>query len=220
MYLSKLILNPRCREARRDMASPYELHRTLARAFDTEPGTDYRARHGVLFRVEPPAHGTAFAAILVQSATTPQWQKLPEAYFLNGSQPETKILAPVFSAGQVLGFRLVANPTRKEKREGRDQGRRVALLDTARNPEEQSTPARDWLARQGESHGFHASYVSTSDFWLSSGETRKNGACLYGVRFEGILQVTDGIRLHQAFQTGIGPGKSFGFGLFSLARIS
>mgnify|MGYP002136949035 FL=1 len=33
MFLSKLILNPKSREARRDLANPYDLHRTLARAF-------------------------------------------------------------------------------------------------------------------------------------------------------------------------------------------
>ena len=47
MFLSKLVLNIRDRQARCDLARPYELHRTLWRAFpDDDPGR-------VLFRIDP-----------------------------------------------------------------------------------------------------------------------------------------------------------------------
>lgn len=219
MYLSKLILNPRCREARRDAAAPYELHRTLSRAFATPPGTEYRAAHGVLFRLEPFSHATALPTVLVQSATEPAWNELPEEYLYQRQAPELKRVEPVFSVDQPLQFRLVGNPTRKQKREGHRQGRRVALLGVAESDD--LTPARAWLARKGEQHGFRVLYATTDDFWLGvgrDGRVAKNALPLYGVRFDGLLQVTEPDRLSAALRTGIGPAKAFGFGLLSVAR--
>lgn len=217
MYLSKLILNPRCREARRDVGSPYELHRTLVRAFETEPGTDYRARHGVLFRLEPLAYGAALPTVLVQSVSVPDWHELPEAYLLR--EPESKPLNLAFSIGQTLAFRLMANPTKKEKRPGQRQGRRVALIDTAEGDE--LTPARAWLNRKGDQNGFRVLYTTTDAFWLGSNrpsiQTTKQNLPLYGVRYDGLLQITDPRLVKEAMQQGVGPAKAFGFGLLSLA---
>ena len=51
MFLSKLILNARDRQARHDLARPYEMHRTLWRAFpENDPGR-------ILFRVDPDRTG-------------------------------------------------------------------------------------------------------------------------------------------------------------------
>jgi CRISPR system Cascade subunit CasE len=227
MYLSKLLLNSRCRDARRDLASPYELHRTLARGFPTPSGTDYRAEHGVLFRLEPSAYGAAGAVVLVQSRTQPDWHQLPETYLLNGAEPaQTKPLPITFTNGQTLAFRLVANPTKKEKRDGQVQGRRVALPDyLGREADEftdgeSPTPARFWLDRKGQQHGFQVLYAQTEAFWLGSDRrsTTKKGIPFYGVRYDGLLQVTDPAALATALSQGIGPAKAFGFGLLSLAR--
>lgn len=35
MFLHRIHLDPRCREARRDLSDPYQLHSTLCRAFST-----------------------------------------------------------------------------------------------------------------------------------------------------------------------------------------
>lgn len=40
----------------------------------------------------------------------------------------------------------------------------------------------------------------------------------FGVRFDGLLCVTDPETLVEAVRQGIGPAKAFGFGLLSLAR--
>ncbi|WP_040005262.1 type I-E CRISPR-associated protein Cas6/Cse3/CasE [Fibrisoma limi] len=216
MHLSKLILNPRCREVQRDLSSPYELHRTLAHAYTTDSGQDYRAQHQVLFRIEPLSHATALPAVLVQSATAPNWNELPEAYLMH--KPETKLLVPTFSVGQTLAFRLLANPTKKEKRPDRRQGRRIALPDYAE--EDEITPARGWLVRKGEQNGFHVLYATTEAFWLGMdrGRATKNAIPIYGVRYDGLLQVTDPALLTSALQSGIGPSKAFGFGMLSLAK--
>ena len=37
MYMSKLVLDPRHLQARRDLANAYEMHRTLSRVFAPSP---------------------------------------------------------------------------------------------------------------------------------------------------------------------------------------
>lgn len=225
MYLSRLELNPRSPEVRHDLTSPYELHRTLARAFPTPDGQDYRATHGVLFRLEPQAYGQIRPVVLVQSVTAPDWEQLPAGY----GRAESKALVPALNVGQMVGFRLIANPTKKEKREGQRQGRRVPLFDAsgAENPPEQPTPAQQWLHRKGEQHGFEVVYVLTEEFRLAdargfgrqSAPVDKKSLPLYGVRFDGLLRVNDPERLLAAVRQGIGPAKAFGFGLLSLASV-
>lgn len=226
MFLSKLILNPRSRDARRDAAAPYELHRTIAHAFVTGQGVDYRAQHGVLFRMEPLLHRDDRPTILVQSTTEPNWQQLPEGYCLSA---KTTPFNAGFAEGQTFQFRLVANPTRKQKRDGQKQGQRMALLDTLTTDAEADgpTPAQAWLSRKGQQHGFEVLWATSDGFWHGAGHAwsgRSHSAAkqtvpLYGVRFDGVLRVTDGQQLTEALQTGIGPAKAFGFGLLSLSRF-
>jgi len=72
MFLSKLILNPKSREARRDLANPYDLHRTLARAFAPDEQT---APGRFLWRLEPTANWQQ-PQLLVQSQTAGNWGPL------------------------------------------------------------------------------------------------------------------------------------------------
>jgi CRISPR system Cascade subunit CasE len=216
MYLSKLELNPRSREARRDLARPYELHRTLARAFPTPEGQDYRAAHGVLFRLEPTQPGQP-PVVLIQSRTAPDWSLLPDAYT---SQPVLRQdLRLTLAVGQVLGFRLVANPTRKIVRVGQRQGKRVPLYDSGDAAE--GTPALQWLRRKAALSGFEILHVLSEGFTLNASDANgssKNTLPLYGVRFDGLLRVTDPALVTSTLQQGLGSAKAFGFGLLSLAK--
>lgn len=229
MYLSRLTLHPRSREARRDAASPYDLHRTLARAFPTPDGTPYREHHDVLFRREEASRAVGLS-VLVQSRTAPDWHELPEAYLLGA---ETRPFEPSFAVGQSLTFRLVANPIKKVRREGHKHSQKVPLPDRHPVAEQKSgvpfdplaapplTPARRWLARKGEQHGFEVLFVTTRDFQLGvAGRDLASKAALplIGLRFDGLLRVHDPVRLVEAVRTGVGPSKAFGFGLLSLAR--
>jgi CRISPR system Cascade subunit CasE len=220
MYLSKLELNLRSREARRDLNLPYELHRTLANAFITPEGQDYRATHDVLFRVEPPIGLGAQPVVLVQSATAPDWHRLPLDYT---RQPVScKSYTPILAPSQVFGFRLVANPTKKVAREGRRQGNRVPLFNTG-GPDG-ATPAQQWLHRKATLCGFELLHVLAEEFRQT--DTRSNSTSshhtkqqlpLYGVRFDGLLRVGEPLLLAEALRHGIGSAKAFGFGLLSLS---
>ena len=218
LFLSKLLLNPEHAQARRDLASPYELHKTLANAFPDDESERHRARHGVLFRIEDAGRGGA--PVLVQSTSAPDWQLLPQGYALRLDGP--KAFEPTFREGQRLRFRLVANPVRRVRIDGKKHPRRVALV----HPEAKDgieTGYLDWLGRQAEAAGLAVVDVADAPFRLDrkrrvgAEEIAKTRIPHFGVRFDGVLRVTDPERLVEAVRTGIGPAKAFGFGLLSLA---
>jgi len=129
-------------------------------------------------------------------------------------------LALAYTAGQVLGFRLVANPTKKVTAPGQRQGKRVALLDIADG--DGLTPAQQWLHRKAGLGGFDLLHVLTEEFRLGARSAAEGAGKpqlpFYGVRFDGLLRVSDPARFAESVRQGIGPAKSFGFGLLSLAR--
>ncbi|MDB5033323.1 MAG: CRISPR-associated protein Cse3 family [Chlorobi bacterium] len=205
MYLSELQLNPRSRDARRDLAAPYEMHRTLKRAFpDGEP-----EGNRLLFRMEPPRteEGGGLRVLVQSSIASPDWSLLPEGYFhqVRGPRP----LRPEIPAGTILSFRLHANPT--VKRAGKRQG----LMD-----EEEYLA---WLSRKGLEGGFevlfaHAAKYRLGDFHSTPTHERKTTIPHFGVRFEGMLQVSNADEFLKTLSAGVGSAKSFGFGLLTVAR--
>jgi CRISPR system Cascade subunit CasE len=215
MYLSRLILNPRSRRVQREVAAPYQMHRSLMRAFpDDLAAGDER----VLFRLEAHPH-TGTLNLLVQSLTLPDWSWLAEpgarGYLLPVDEPNPAVksfdlnLAPA----QVLAFRLRANPTVKRRFNEKDH-KRVGLY----REEEQI----EWLKRKGEQGGFRVLSARTGGRDTVNGTIHRDEAThklhLLAVQFDGLLQVTDPDRLREAVQRGIGSGKGLGFGLLSLAR--
>ena len=71
MFLHRIYLDPRCREARRDLADPYQLHATLCRAFSSP---DQRCpKNEFLWRVEAESDQIGRPHILVQSRSIPNW---------------------------------------------------------------------------------------------------------------------------------------------------
>jgi CRISPR system Cascade subunit CasE len=217
MYLSQLILNPHNRRAQREMAAPYQMHKTLMRAFPD--GID-REKDRILFRVDADPR-TGVSTVLLQSTLEPRWGWLSN----NGARgyllrtPETKTFDLDLASGQVLAFRLRANPTVKRRRE-REDGSLRAVRDPLYREEEQLK----WLARKAEQGGFCPLSVRSQNApdvhgWAHHDDA-KHKLKLFAVRFDGLLQVIDPDRLSETIRCGIGPGKGLGFGLLSLARPS
>ena len=217
MYLSKLILNPRNPGVRKDVARPYELHRTLKRSVE---GASEENR--LLFRIEPPnGQREAGPVVLVQSShAAPEWAWMREnGYVLAVRGP--KVFDVQVRPGQALTFRLTANPTVKKKVEGKRHSVRVPLIHDGPNSENHPTYL-DWLARKAGQHGFGVLRVQGAPFHVGMARQKRkqyNKADIphFGVRFDGLLRVTDPDRLAEAVRDGIGPAKAFGFGLLSLA---
>ena len=207
MYLSKLELNsgPGCRALLRDLASPYEMHRTILRAF---PSADAGGPGRVLFRLEPTRPDDP--VVLVQSDKAPDWSALAAIPGYLAASPEpAKELVLAIRSGQRLRFRLRANPTVKR------EGKRLGLLD--------DDAQQQWLLRKGLAGGFRpVDFVTCRAGRRVSpptGPAHPREQTHYSVDFEGILEVLDPECLTQTVAAGIGSGKAFGFGLLSLAPV-
>lgn len=227
MYLSRLILNPRSRQVQHELADPYELHRTISRAF---PDGVFKAERtednatNILFRVDLHPR-TRIPTLLVQSRQQPIWGFLStekKDYLLGENDlpldvenPAVKEMNLQLHEGQTLAFRLRANPTVKKDREGKKQGRRVGLI---REEDQQK-----WLEGKLESAGAALVSVNIVNEQFTRGklfvekekEKRMN---FLSVQFEGVLQVKNPDEFASTIFTGFGSAKGLGFGLLSLAR--
>lgn len=222
MYLSRLILNPRSRQVRNELTDPYEMHRTVCRAF---PEGQFRAARsaenstGVLFRVDLHPR-TRIPTLLVQSRQKPEWSFLlaeRKDYLLGDNElpldaenPAIKQMNLQLRDGQVLAFRLRANPTKRSK----ENAKRIALI----GEEDQ----HDWLKRKLEAAGAALVSVNIANEQFRHGKlfTEKNKEKrlnFLSVQFDGILQVKDSNSLVDSVFKGFGSAKGLGFGLLSLA---
>lgn len=202
VYLSRLLLNPRSHQVQAELRDPYQMHRTLSKAFSDDREEYQQAR--CLFRVDE-IPGESYLCLLVQSRVQPNWGhwQVTEHYLV--APPATKEFEPNLGAGQILAFRLRANPT------VRREGKRLGLY----RDEERLA----WLARKGELHGFRPCQVTVrKEDTLQSRATAGHEATFNAVRFDGTLGVTEPEAFAAALEGGIGSGKGFGFGLLSLAR--
>jgi len=239
MYLSRLILNPRLRQVRNELADPYEMHRTICKGIPTANFQDNESS-GILFRVDLHPR-TRIPTLLVQSRQKPEWsflsgvQELATAsdsklsdsrvknYLLGESDlpldvenPAVKEMDFHLRSGQALAFRLRANPTVKKDREGKAQGRRVGLI--------QEVDQQKWLQRKFESAGAALVSVNIVNEQFTHGklfkekekEKRMN---FLSIQFDGVLQVKEPEKLINTIYSGFGSAKGLGFGLLSLARV-
>jgi CRISPR system Cascade subunit CasE len=156
--------------------------------------------------------------LLVQSWDAPDWSWLADAgargYLSSVTEPNpaVKPFDLQLAAGQVLTFRLRANPTVKRHFESGDH-KRVGLY----TEEEQVA----WLQRKTDDGGFSLLSVNVAAEGQAGGLIHRDDEThrlnLLAVRFDGVLQVTDPARLVETVRRGIGSGKGLGFGLLSLA---
>lgn len=202
MYLTRLTLDPRSAQARRDLSDAYEMHRTLARAFAAD---EYSAPLRFLWRLEAGSGAWTTPIVLVQAATEGNWAFLDAMPNYLRHSVESKRLAfeGLVGSGRRYRFRLLANPTVTRL------GKRYGLVGEA----EQLA----WLGRQGERHGFsvEGALVTSSDLLSSrKGEGRIQ---IQRVCFEGALRVERTEDFSRALVAGIGPAKAFGCGLLSVA---
>jgi len=205
LYLSRILINPGSKQAHRDLTSAYEMHRTVMRAFPDR--FDGRA----LFRLEPP-RDRQWVSLYVQSDVQADWSFLRnlEGYLARSQEisdnPGQKRFSPIFRPGDRLIFRLRANPTVKR------DGNRFALF--------RETDQLNWLKRKMEHAG-----AALLDFRTSAGDWHRfedsdgRKATIYGVTFDGRLEISHPEPFIEALSNGIGSAKGFGFGLLSLARI-
>lgn len=223
MFLHRIYLNPRCREARRDLSDPYQLHSTLCRAFSAP---DRKCPEGeFLWRLEPENDSVGNPRILVQSRTMPDWAGIGVKGWLAEADPgidlEDRLKLDLLKVGKRFRFRFRANPCVTRS------GKRLGLLRL----EEQEK----WIERKGRQHGFSLPQLASFDLsgaslsrvdvrvsqeqMLRAKQHSGNGIRIFSVLYDGILTVIEPSKFKDALQSGIGHGKVVGLGLLSVAPL-
>ena len=211
MYLSKLTFRNNSVKARRLIASPYQLHKAILRAF---PDAIDGGMGRVLFRVDHSGESDN-SYLLVQSEKKPDWQKAEWLLDCLADQPQTKPFQLNPRKGQVFYFRLLANPTVKRRKNDSLPSKRLGLL----REEDQIA----WLRSKAEKGGFSLlSCTATAKEMVK--DIKENGAAVHrltllSVCFEGVLVVESTEKFLETMRSGIGSAKGLGFGLLSLAPL-
>jgi len=223
MFLHRIHLDPRCREARRDLADPYQLHSTLCRAF-SKPESKCPAGE-FLWRLEPETDDTGRPRILVQSRTLPDWANIGVRGWLAEADPAINLIDRLrldsLQTGQSFRFRLRANPCVTQN------GKRLGLLKT----EQQEF----WIERKGKQHGFSLPRLAffslegkqntrvdvhiSQERMLKGTQQSGNTLHIFSVLYDGFLTVTDPDLFSAALKNGIGHGKAMGLGLMSVVPM-
>lgn len=255
MYLSYLLIdagdNPdRPRPGRLWLRNAYRVHQRLCMGFPSQAliaadkgflkpykpeafvhvHGERTARQAFLFRVDP--RPGANPVIIVQSALKPDWDyAFHNAMHLLAAPPQTKPYDPHFQNGELLAFRLLANPTRRRDKENRPPGRN----NWGKRVPVPRHEIEAWLSGRAKRYGFtveildnvQTGYVAAfkgkgihsdsedADDVEAEGRLKR----LFYARYEGRLQVTVPHSIRSAIIQGIGPAKGFGFGLLSVAPL-
>jgi len=212
VWLTRIILNPRAPQARRDLHDVAQMHRTVMGLFPDDLGDTARQTAGALFRAEDTDDGTT---VLIQSQIQPDPTTVPDGY----GTIITRSLDPLLDAlrpGLPVRYRIIANATRK-----------LGTLTQAGRPH-QIVPlggpeADQWWHRQAEQSGLQLR--TSTALALTSATGVRNGSKTgkpqpqrhARTQFDGTATITDPELLRQRLQTGIGRGKSYGCGLLTLA---
>lgn len=200
MILSRLTLNLESRAVRRDIADPYQMHSTFMRLVDSgAPRPLWRLDR---YQVGHPP------IVLLQTESVPEvgaFDEYDPDYLLEHESRANRLLQNL-EIGDQLQFRVRANPTITR------DGKRHGLVRF----EEQV----GWLERQLNASGALAATIVPSEPRRDVFRKRAGGRpiVLFGVTFDGILEVTDPALLRAVVKRGVGHGRSFGLGLITLAR--
>jgi len=198
-YLSKISVSKQ-EAASNGLFDLYKWHKFLWNAF---PGYPDAARD-FLFRVNEREYEFIVYLLsnnMVQPPGIGSWQ--------------TKQVTESFFSYKKYRFELRANPTVRKKFEGDKQSKRIGIYN--------EELLRSWMTRKAALCGFS---IITLDITRPNNtvfykkDKEKNRKCtVVSVDFRGILEIIDKHKFMDAFNNGIGSGKSFGFGLLVLEPV-
>jgi len=227
VYLSRIQLNPRRRDARWLLSSPQRLHAAVLASFPAPPTGGRTGAARVLWRLD---HDAERVLLYVVSPGEPDFAHLAE----QAGWPTTerglvksydKLLARL-DAGQTWAFRLAANPTRYVRGSDGSRAKRVGHVSVGHQER--------WLWERCEQHGFRITGAGPDDPTGDLVVARRNVASfdrrepeaprsrtvtISTVQYDGRLEVTDPDALRRSLVTGIGPAKAYGCGLLTLAAL-
>ncbi len=206
LYLARIRMNARNREARRDLRDVGELHRRVMSMFPDVSNEDARTSMGILHRLDIIDDRPV---LLVQASVQPDFDKLPEGYGDTALTSMTPLIE-ILKEGLAVRYRIVANATKRPK-SGPMRGRRIALG---------VEDARKWWERQASEAGLlladRPTLVSET---LTGTSSKKSKLTLRPWRIDGIASVGDVGKLTTALRVGMGRGRAYGCGMLSVAIL-
>lgn len=224
-WFSSILINPQKREGRKLLGNRQLMHKAVLQAFP--PGSLDSAGGRALWRLDQ--DGLKYTLYLV-SPIEPDFTHIVEKagwVSQNWNSIEYDAFLDRLLVGQEWGFRLHANPVRRES----------TPLGSSSKTFPHVTPDQQvqWLSDRAQRYGFKLKENSESLTGLavdvSSRENLrfnrrdphrggKNAqVTLRKAQFDGVLKVTDTVLLKDALTQGIGRGKAYGCGLMTLRRV-
>ncbi|MDO5147529.1 MAG: type I-E CRISPR-associated protein Cas6/Cse3/CasE [Eubacteriales bacterium] len=211
MYLTRLELDTRRRKTMKALVSPNLFHGAIEAAF---PGERTRK----LWRIDKLGQ---HCYLLLLSDRKPMLDHAVEqfGFFEEGKSWETKEyqnLLDRVKKDTVWRFRLVANPTKSVSNGNGTRG----SVHAHKTPFYQ----KKWLLERCEKNGFlvkEEEFTVLESKWqrFYKGAERKGAVELLAVTYEGILKVTEEEKFRKMLLEGMGRGKAFGMGLFTVAKV-
>ncbi|MEQ1671579.1 MAG: type I-E CRISPR-associated protein Cas6/Cse3/CasE [Hyphomicrobium sp.] len=140
---------------------------------------------------------------------------------------------PALQVGHRLGFVLRANPAMSVAQPGKKRGLRVDAIMHAKSKvskmeraafsaQDAQTAGLGWLIKRGPAIGvdFDAEYCSATGYRQVQVQRQRPAKPIEfsEIDYEGVLTVTDPIKLMAALANGIGKAKSYGCGLMLVRR--
>lgn len=211
MYLSRVEIDLNNRQKIQDLSHLGAYHNWVEQSFPQEIDEQKRLRH--LWRIDVLNYKTY---MLVLSKEKPDLQKL-ETYGVKGSAmtKDYDHFLNQLDEGQIMRFRLTANPSRKIARLHQKQGKVVPHVTIAQQ--------KDWLLQKAAKNGFEIvenenglNFDIVNREWKLLRHKGGHHAKLSCVTFEGILKITDISQFKDALINGIGREKAYGMGLLTV----
>jgi len=205
MRLSYLKLDMRNNKARQCLHNAYDMHRSILSWFDDISSDTPRKDLGITYRLISTSKSIN---LYVLSSFKPDLNKICESGFDFVDDKDISKTCESLINGKCYAFDILACATKKEKCEVKNSKR--VFLKTKKE-------RMEWLNRKALQNGFEILFVNEEGQEKFHIKKSKNIDEIHtGVRFCGELKVTDEALFRKAFKNGIGPGKSFGFGMLML----
>lgn len=207
MYLSRIKIDRNNRQKMKDLTHLGAFHNWVEKSFPNEINHGKRLRH--LWRIDK-LNGEKY--LLIVSDERPDIKELIKYGVENTA--EIKDYGPYISKlhnNQLLYFRLTANPTYR--------------TDGKVYPHITIEQQKNWLLKRSEREGFRiiSDQTGKHNFDVTSRDWpilyHKRQVRLSRVTFEGILRITDKLRLEKALTQGIGREKAYGMGMLTVIPV-
>lgn len=218
-YLSRVEVDVQNRAKIKDLTHLGAYHNWVEQSFPKEIATGERHRH--LWRLDM-LDGKKYLLIMSQSKPDP---KLLLKYGVAGT-----VVTKSYDAfldkihdGQIMRFRLTANPTHKITKPGERHGKDLPHVTVVQQEK--------WLLDRAEKSGFQLvkqvdiddsnemetlAFKVVSRDWPMLHRNPGHGVRLSRVTFEGLLRVEDAKTFKQLLVKGIGREKAFGMGMMTV----